>query len=200
MKLTNKTLSASVALLLIAIGGSATYQGTQAARPSAPSALLAQASDHGAKIDSKYDGFNHETIVTLNKMRITCGSVEGNFKDACVSLVAELHCPGIQLNYVRYARLQLVFQTKDWTQRHPMAERQLSVVAGSETLRLGQMKLISQSLDELMTEVLEVDVPYAVFKKIALAPVVDVKVGNNEFELRPKNLSALRDLNNRVKF
>jgi hypothetical protein len=66
-----------------------------------------QASDHGGKIESKYDGFNHETIVTLNKMRVTCGSV--NFKDACVSLVAALHCPGIQLDRVRYASVQLVF-------------------------------------------------------------------------------------------
>jgi hypothetical protein len=158
-----------------------------------------QASDHGGKIESKYDGFNHETIVTLNKMRITCGSVKGNFKDACVSFVAALHCPGIQLDYVGYASLQLIFQTKDWEQRHPLNQRQLSVVADGDTLRLGQMKLVSQSVDTLMTEVLEVTMPYAVFTKIARAEVVEMKVGNTEFELRPQNLAALRDLNNRVK-
>jgi hypothetical protein len=158
-----------------------------------------QAPDHGGKIESRYDGFNHETIVTLNKMRITCGSVKGNFKDACVSFVAALHCPGIQLDYVRYASLQLVFQTKDWDQRHPLNQRQLSVVADGDTSRLGQMKLVSQSVDTLMTEVLEVTVPYAVFLKIARAQVVEMKVGNTEFELRPQNLAALRDLNNRVK-
>lgn len=158
-----------------------------------------QAPDHGGKIESRYDGFSHETIVTLNKMRITCGSVKGNFKDACVSLVASLHCPGIQLDYVRYASLQLIFQTKAWDQRHPLNERELSVVADRETLRLGQMKLVSQSVDTLMTEVLEVAVPYAVFTKIARAQVVEMKVGNTEFELRQQNLAALRDLNNRVK-
>jgi len=156
--------------------------------------------DHGGKIESRYDGFNHETIVTLNKMRITCGSVKGNFKDACVSFVAALHCPGIQLDYVRYARLQLIFQTKDWDQRHPLNQRQLSVVADGETLKLGQMKLISQSVDTLMTEELEVTMPYAVFTKIVRAQVVEMKVGNTEFELRQQNLAALRDLNNRVKF
>jgi hypothetical protein len=62
------------------------------------------------------------------------------------------------------------------------------------------MKLVSQSLDDMMTEVLEVEVPYAVFTKIARAQTVDIKVGNTTFELGPKNLDALRDLNNRVKF
>jgi hypothetical protein len=159
-----------------------------------------QAPDHGGKIESRYDGFSHETIVTLNKMRITCGGVKGNFKDACISLVATLHCPGVQLDYVRYVSLQLVFQTKDWDQRHPLDQRQLSVVADGETLRPGQMKLVSQSVDTLMTEVLEVEVPYVVFTKIARAQVVEMKVGNTEFELRQQNLAALRDLNNRVKF
>src|SRR6266496_4607571 len=124
-----------------------------------------QASDHGGRIESKYDGFNHETKVTLNKMRITCESAKGNFKDACVSFVATLHCPGIQLDYVRFASLQLIFQTKDWGQRHPLNQRQLTVVADGETLKLGQMQLVSLSVDTMMTEVLEVTMPYAVFVK-----------------------------------
>jgi hypothetical protein len=156
--------------------------------------------DHGGKIESRYDGFSHETIVTLNKMRITCSGVKGNFKDACISLVAALHCPGIQLDYVRYAKLQLIFQTQDWDQRHPLNERALSVVADGETLRLGQMRLVGQEVDTLMTETLECEVPYAMFTKIVRAQVVQMKVGNSEFELRPQNLAALRDLNNRVKF
>jgi hypothetical protein len=61
------------------------------------------------------------------------------------------------------------------------------------------MQLVSQSVDRLMTEVLEVTMPYAVFLKMARAQVVEMKVGNTEFELRPQNLDALRDLNNRVK-
>ncbi len=163
----------------------------------APSTDKSQA-DHGGKIESKYDGFNHETIVTLNKMRITCGNV--NFKDACVSLVAALHCPGIQLDHVRYARLQLVFQTRDWDGRHPLDQRQLTIVADGETIRLGQMKLADQSVDTLMTEVLEISFPYKIFGKIASAQVVEMKVGKTEFELQEKNLAALRDLNNRVKY
>ena len=156
--------------------------------------------DHGGKIESKYDGFRSETVLTLNKMRITCDSARGNFKEACVSFVARLHCPGIQLDYVRYASLQLIFQTQDWDQRHPLNQRQLSVVADGETLKLGQMKLVTQNVDTLMTEVLEAEIPYAVFTKIARAEVVEMKVGNSEFELRQQNLAALRDLNNRVKF
>lgn len=159
-----------------------------------------QASDHGGKIESRYDGFSHETIVTLNKMRITCASAKGNFKNACVSFVAALHCPGIQLERVSHASLQLIFQTKNWDQPHPLNQRELSVVADGETLRLGQMKLVSQNVDTQMTEVLGVTVPYSVFTKIARAELVEMKVGNTEFELRQENLAALRDLNNRVKF
>jgi hypothetical protein len=62
------------------------------------------------------------------------------------------------------------------------------------------MKLVSQDVDTLMTEVLEVTMPYAVFTQIARAQAVEMKVGKSEFELRPQNLAALRDLNNRVKF
>ena len=201
MKLTIKLLCCLVLSATVTCWGQTERCGV--ARASSDSFARAidksQAPDHGGTIESRYDGFNHETIVTLNKMRITCGSVKGNFKDACVSFVAALHCPGIQLDYVRYASLQLIFQTKDWDQRHPLNQRQLSVVADGETLRLGQMKLVSQSVDTLMTEVLEVTVPYAVFTKIARAEVVEMKVGNTEFELRQQNLAALRDLNNRVK-
>lgn len=203
MKLTTKIVCGCLALFVTFI-----YQGRPETRrlvhagpiSFASSTDKSQTADHGGKIDSKYDGFSHETIVTLNKMRISCGSAKGKFKDACVSFVAALHCPGIQLDYVRYASLQLIFETKDWDQRHPLAQRQLSVVADGETLRLGQMKLVSQSVDTLMTEVLEVTVPYAVFTKIARAQAVEMKVGNTEFELREQNVAALRDLNNRVKF
>ncbi len=201
MKLTTKILCCLVLLAIVTCLGQSETPGLAHASSTsfARSANKSQTSDHGGKIESRYDGFNHETIVTLNKMRITCESVKGNFKDACVSFVAALHCPGIQLDHVRYAHLQLIFQTKAWDQRHPLNQRQLSVVADRETLRLGQMHLVSQSADTLMTEVLEVTMPYAVFVKIARAQVVEMKVGNTEFELRQQNLDALRDLNNRVK-
>jgi hypothetical protein len=203
MKLTTKILCCCL-LLSATVTGWAQTGGPGLAQAGsnsfARSMGRSQDPDHGGKIESRYDGFNHETIVTLNKMRITCGSVKGNFKDACVSFVAALHCPGIQLDYVRYASLQLIFQTKDWDQRHPLSQRQLSVVADGETLRLGQMKLVGQTVDTLMTEELEVTMPYAVFTKIVRAQVVEMKVGNTEFELGQQNLAALRDLNNRVKF
>jgi hypothetical protein len=62
------------------------------------------------------------------------------------------------------------------------------------------MELLGQSVDTLMTETLQIKVPYAAFKKIALAETVELQLGASRFELRDKNLAALRDLNNRVKF
>jgi len=155
---------------------------------------------HDGQIFSKYDGFNHETVVTLKKMKVTCDGTRGNFKDTCVSIVATLHCPGVQLDYVRYATLQLVFETKDWDQRHALNQRELSVVADGETLRLGRMDLLEQNVDTLMSETLQIKVPYAAFKKIALAETVELSVGPSSFALRDKNILALRDLHNRVKF
>ena len=156
--------------------------------------------EHGGQITSRYDGFNHETVVTLKKMKVTCAGKRGNFKNACVSIVAALHCPGIQLDYVRHATLQLVFETKDWDQRHPLDQRELSVVANAETLRLGRMELLAQKFSTLTSETLQIKVPYATFRKMALAETVELQVGASRFELREKNLNALRDLNNRVKF
>src|ERR1700730_4690940 len=56
-----------------------------------------QTPDHGGVIESKYDGFSQETVLTLRKMRVTCAGAKRNFKDACVSVVVSLHCPGMQL-------------------------------------------------------------------------------------------------------
>lgn len=164
--------------------------------------------DHGGKIETKYDGFNHETVVTLQKMRVNCGGAKGlksTLEQTCVSLVASLHCPGKQLEYVRYAKLQLIFETKDWDKRHPLDERELFVVADGRTLRLGRMALVTQNVVgdrfvDVMKEVLEVSVPYQAFDTIARAQTVEVKVGKTIFPLQQKNLEALGDLNLRVKF
>src|SRR5712691_1048417 len=175
-----------------------------------PYALPSTASpvDHGGKIEMKYDGFNHETIVTLNRMLITCGGARGmesTIKETCVSLVASLHCPGVQLDSVRYAKLQLIFESKDWDRRHPLDERDLAVVVDGEQFKLGTMALAKQGVDtthqliDVIREVLDVSVPYQTFNKMARAQTVEMKVGKTMFELREKNIAALRDLNNRVK-
>jgi hypothetical protein len=176
--------------------------------PASAPATLIFPPDHGARIESKYDGFNRETVVTLKRMRVTCGGAKGlqsTLNQTCVSFVASLHCPGVQLDYVRYAKLQLIFETKDWDRRHPLNERELFVVADGETLRLGRMALASQDvgtnqLVEVMKEVLEVSLPYQTFSKIARAAEVEMRVGKTTFALQKKNIDALRDLNNRVNF
>ena len=154
--------------------------------------------EHGGRIESKYDGFSHETIITLKKMKVTCDGTKGNFKDGCVSVKASLHCPGIQLDYVRYARIEVIFQFKEWDQRHPVDQRELSVVVDGETIRLGGMTLASQKTDVMMTETLEAIIPYKTFKRMANAQVAEMQVGKSRFELREKNLLAFRDMNNRV--
>lgn len=158
--------------------------------------------DHGGKIESKYDGFNHETVVSLKKMRVACG---GPSMQACISFAASLHCPGVQLDYVRYVKLQLIFETKDWDRRHPLDERELFVVADGERLKLGRMALVtlgqdSNKLIDVMKEVLEVSLSYQNFTRIAAAEEVEMKVGKTTFALQEKNIAALRDLNNRVRF
>jgi len=175
-----------------------------------PTSVIARAQepDHGGKIETKYDGFNHETVVLLKKMRITCSSSDSKrnpLPGTCVSVVASLHSPGMQLDYVRYARLQLIFETKDWDRRHTPEQRELTVVADGEQVKLGKMQLVKQDVDtnrtvEVMKEVLEVSIPYQTFIKLARAETLEMKVGNTFFELGEKNLAAFRDLNNRVRF
>ena len=92
-------------------------------------------SNHGGKIESKYDGLSHETVSTLKKMKVTCAGMKDMLKDTCVSVSASLHCPGVQLDYVRYAKLQLIFETKQWNQRHALEERDLVDVVDTTTLR-----------------------------------------------------------------
>lgn len=162
---------------------------------------------HGGKIETKYDGFAYETVVALRKMNVTCGEARG-FKDigrgTCVSLAASLHLPGQQLDFVRRARLQLIFEAADWDRRHPPGARALTVVADTETYAFGQMSLVSNDvgtglLDDKSREVLEVSVPFETFQRIARASTVELRVGRDSFALRDKNLAALRDLMTRVK-
>ena len=162
---------------------------------------------HGGTIEMKYDGFNYETVVALRKMQVTCGSGKGFkdiSKDVCVSLAVWLHCPGQQLDFVRRARVQIIFEAEEWDRRHTPAERGLTVVADGETLRFGSMSLVSNGvgsglLVDKSKEVLEISIPYDAFAKIARADSVEVRVGPDAFPLRDKNVAALRDLNSRVK-
>jgi hypothetical protein len=162
---------------------------------------------HGGKIETAYDGFAHETVVSLKRMVVTCDDVrglKGSFKGLCVSLRVSLHCPGQQLEYVRRATLSVTFESKDWDARHPAGERQLTAVADGETLRLGAMTLaahgVSESwLAEDAKETLELSLPYDTFLKLARAGSVQLSVGKTAFALRDKNLAALLDMTTRVK-
>ena len=93
---------------------------------------------HGGKIETKYDGFNYETVMRLRKMKVNCDGFKDKFKDACVSIEVSLHCPGTQVNYVKHVTLQVVFENKDWVHFHPPDQRDLTVVTDTETLRLGR--------------------------------------------------------------
>lgn len=159
--------------------------------------------NHGGKIETAYDGFTHETVISLKRMSVTCGS-EGALKGVCVSLQALLHCPGKQLDFVRRATLRLTFEAKNWDARHNPNERQLSAVADGETIRLGRMTLVSNAIgegwgDEDAKETLEVVVSHEAFLKLVRAGYVEFSVGKTTFALRDKNIAALRDMNNRVK-
>jgi hypothetical protein len=153
---------------------------------------------HGGKIGVSYDGFSHETVISLQKMRVACDGIKGMNKNACVSMAISLHCLGEQAYKVNYVTMELMFATSDWDQRHAIDQRHLSVVVNNETIRVGQMKLISQSVNESMTERLSITFPYEIFKKMADAQFVEMQVGPSRFMLRAKNLDALRDMDKRV--
>ena len=156
--------------------------------------------DHGGKIDTKYDGFTYETVMRLQRMKVSCDGFKDKFKDVCVSIEVSLHCPGTQINYVRYVTLQVVFENKDWVHLHPPDQRDLSVVIDTETLRLGKMTPVAAKNGSWDTKVerLEAQIPYQVFKKIALSQTASIQVGKSSVELREKNMLALKDLNSRV--
>lgn len=166
-----------------------------------PAAVGVKPVKHGGKIETKYDGFNYETVVRLQRMKVTCDGFKDKFKDACVSVQFTLHCPGTQLNYVRNVTVQIFFENKDWVHYHPPDQRDLSVVIDTGTLKIGRMQHANTATPgkwDTKVETLEATMPYATFKKIALSHSVEMRVGQSMFELREKNLLALRDLNSRV--
>ena len=156
---------------------------------------------HGGKIETKYDGFNYETVMRLRKMKVNCDGFKDKFKDACVSIEVALHCPGTQVNYVKHVNVQVVFENKDWVHFHAPDQRDFTVVTDTETLRLGRMSPVSKDQPgtwDTKVEVLEANIPYAVFKKIVTSQSVEIQVGRDAVELREKNIAALKDLNSRV--
>ncbi len=156
---------------------------------------------HGGKIEIRYDGFNYETVMRLRKMKVNCDGFKDKFKDACVSIEVMLHCPGTQVNYVKQVTLQVVFENKDWVHFHAPDQRDLTLVTDTETLRLGRMSPVSKDTAgtwDTKIEILEAKMPYAVFKKMAMAQSVEIQVGRDAVELREKNIAALKDLNTRV--
>ena len=170
-------------------------------QPAAATPQTQKPIDHGGKIETKYDGFNYETVVRLQKMKVSCDGIKDKFNDACVSIEVSLHCPGTQVNYVRYVTLRVVFENKDWVHFHAPDQRDLSIVAGAETLKLGRMEPVSTNQPgkwDTKVEMLEARIPYGAFKKIAVSDSVEIKVGRSAVELREKNRAALKDLSNRI--
>ncbi len=156
---------------------------------------------HGGKIESKYDGFTYETLIQLQKMKVSCDGIKDRFTDACVSIEVTLHAPGMQLNYVRNVTLQVVFEHQDWVRMHPPEQRELSISTYDQTFRLGRMELITNKKSgqwDTKIERLQATIPYETFKKIIQSDTIEMKVGNDAVMLRDKNIAALRDLNNRV--
>ena len=156
---------------------------------------------HGGKIETRYDGFNYETVMRLRKMKVNCDGFKDKFKDACVSIEVLLHCPGTQVNYVRDVTLQVVFENKDWVHFHAPDQRDLAILTDTETLRLGRMTPVRKDQPgtwDTKLEVLEAKMPYAMFKKIATSQSVEIQVGHDTLELRANNIAALKDLDSRV--
>ena len=155
---------------------------------------------HGGKIETKYDGFNHETVMRLKKMKVSCDGFKDKFKDACVSIEVALHCPGTQLNFVKHVTVQVVFENQDWVYFHPPDQRDLSVVTDTETLRLGRMTPAAKRPGSWDTkaETLELTIPYRLFEKIALSETVEIQVGRDSVQLRKNNVAALKELKSRV--
>ena len=158
--------------------------------------------NHGGKIETKYDGFSFETVMRLRKMKVTCDGFKDKFNGSCVSIDVALHCPGVQISYVKKVTLQVVFEAKGgWNRAHDLDERGLSILADTDTMHIGQMKLITEGqpfVDSRRSEVLEAEVSYNVFKKMVSAHSVAMQVGPSNFELRDNNILALRDLDNRI--
>ena len=154
---------------------------------------------HGGKIETKYDGFNFETVMRLRKMKVTCrGRIKDMLKDSCVSMEVALHCPGTQVNHVGHVTFQLTFETKDWTEGHPPDQRDLSVVVDAETVRVVRMRLLPSPWSESNSETLEATLSYDLFKKMIQSQSVEMQVGRSTVALKENNRAALRDLNSRV--
>ena len=156
---------------------------------------------HGGKIESKYDGFTYETLMRLQKMKVSCDGIKDKFTDACVSIEVTLHMPGMQLNYVRNVTLQVVFEHQDWVRMHPPEERNLSISTYDQTFRLGRMELITSKKAgtwDTKIERLQAPIPYETFKQIIQSDTIEIQVGKDSVMLREKNIAALRDLNNRA--
>jgi glycerophosphoryl diester phosphodiesterase len=162
--------------------------------------LTAQTLKHGAKIETKYDGFKGVTVVKLHKMKVNCGKMlsdNEDFRELCVSFEAAITYPGKQFEVPRSVKLTLILESKNWQTK--FQDRNLSIALDDTQVHIGKMAIVSALIDEAkvidtMKHVYDIDFPHNLLTQMATSKNVALRLGDFSFNLTEKNLSAIYDL------
>jgi hypothetical protein len=89
----------------------------------------------------------------------------------------------------------MTFVSLKHAQRYYQKERNLSFVADGTQLEIGEAQMVQfQAMqDNVLKEIVAIEVPFDKLKTIASASKVKMKLGQTEWELKKKQLKALRD-------
>ena len=183
--------------IVLACLGTSYAQGERAPNPIAPQHI----DDPREFISTKYDKSKDATVVQLNPILV---SDEEYFASAYLLTVHNLF---MQAYFVYQGKtpsappsVVMTFVSLKHAQRYYQKDRNLSFTVDGAPLDIGEAQLVQfQAMgDNVLKEILSIEVPYDKFKSIANAKKLKMKLGKTEWDLKKKQLKALRDLAGRM--
>ncbi|MDQ3652701.1 MAG: hypothetical protein M3458_20975 [Acidobacteriota bacterium] len=153
---------------------------------------------HEAKIRAQYDEASNKTVVAMWPY-----VVESNYNDPAesIAITAGITFPNkSQTSPPQYVEFGVLSQSSSgWLFDK---DRKLEVIVNSESLPLGEMKLVTARTFNTRRlyyrEDLAIPLPYDVLVKIVSSDKVVMRVGRQKLQLRKEHLEALRDLVSRI--
>lgn len=188
-----------IVVLVLAFSGIRNYQGQEESQQTPPPKRKFK---YNGKIETTYDKSKDQSMVFFKLMPIKSleepkGPGEVQFSDERLELTAYFAYPGQQLVTPQWVTIAFLSTTES-PQKY--TDHGMEVKADAQRIRLGTLKVLStintsrRGKLPLISETMELPIPYPQFLLLASAKKLKMRLGTVEFDLEKEHLEAIRDL------
>ena len=187
-----------IAILVLASSGISSVQAQELPRTPPPKRKF----KYDGKIETTYDKSKDRSMVFFKLMPIKAledpkGPNEVQFSEERLELTAYFAYPGQRLVTPQWVTIAFLFTTEN-PQKY--TDHVMEVKADDQKVRLGTLKVLSRinaarrGKLPLISETMELPIPYQQFLLLANAKKLKMRLGSVEFDLEKQHLEAIRDL------